>query len=135
MVWPSIWVVTCQSMSISRFCARPSAMRLSTRHIQPMPSRQGVHWPQLSWAKKRQLLCRKSTIEYVSSNTTAHAVPSPRQPTFIGAEKSSFVSSSSAVISPVLSPPGTTAFALRFFQTPRPNSSINSLAVMPSGAS
>ena len=24
------------------------AMRVSTRHIQPMPSRHGVHWPQLS---------------------------------------------------------------------------------------
>ena len=48
MVWPSIWVVTSISMSISRFCARPSAMRVKTRHIQPMPSRQGVHWPQLS---------------------------------------------------------------------------------------
>src|SRR5262249_4022951 len=48
MVWPSIWVVTSISMSISRLCARPSAMRVSTRHIQPMPSRQGVHWPPLS---------------------------------------------------------------------------------------
>ena len=48
MVWPSIWVVTSSSMSISRLWARPSAMRVSTRHIQPMPSRQGVHWPQLS---------------------------------------------------------------------------------------
>src|SRR5262249_4358635 len=48
MVWPSICCVTCMSMSISRFCARPSAMRGSTRHIQPMPSRHGVHWPQLS---------------------------------------------------------------------------------------
>ena len=25
-----------------------SAMRVITRHIQPVPSRQGVHWPQLS---------------------------------------------------------------------------------------
>ena len=33
---------------IPRFCARPSAMRISTRYIQPVPSRQGVHWPQLS---------------------------------------------------------------------------------------
>ena len=33
---------------VPRFCARPSAMRLTTRHIQPVPSRQGVHWPQLS---------------------------------------------------------------------------------------
>ena len=48
IVWPSTWVVTSSSMSISRFSARPSAMRSSTRHIQPVPSRQGVHWPQLS---------------------------------------------------------------------------------------
>src|SRR6185437_13560074 len=48
MVWPSICCVTSISMPISRFCARPSAMRVKTRHIQPMPSRQGVHWPQLS---------------------------------------------------------------------------------------
>src|SRR5689334_6468379 len=43
IVWPSICCVTCMSMSISRFCARPSDMRVSTRHIQPMPSRHGVH--------------------------------------------------------------------------------------------
>src|SRR6185312_4367613 len=48
MVWPSICLVTSNSMSISRFCARPSAIRVRTRHIQPMPSRHGVHWPQLS---------------------------------------------------------------------------------------
>ena len=28
--------------------ARPATMRSSTRHIQPVPSRHGVHWPQLS---------------------------------------------------------------------------------------
>src|SRR5262249_9086470 len=48
MVCPSICFVPSNSMSISRLCARPSAMRVSTRHIQPMPSRHGVHWPQLS---------------------------------------------------------------------------------------
>src|SRR5579875_2593303 len=48
IVWPSIWVVTSNSMSISRLCARPSAIRESTRQSQPVPSRQGVHWPQLS---------------------------------------------------------------------------------------
>jgi hypothetical protein len=48
MVWPSICWVTSISMSISRRWARPSAMRISTRHIHPMPSRHGVHWPQLS---------------------------------------------------------------------------------------
>ena len=48
IVWPSTCPVTSSSMSISRFCARPSATRSSTRHIQPVPSRHGVHWPQLS---------------------------------------------------------------------------------------
>ena len=28
--------------------ARPSTMRVITRIIQPVPSRHGVHWPQLS---------------------------------------------------------------------------------------
>jgi len=45
---PSTCFVTSSSMSISRLWARPSAMRVSTRHIQPVPSRHGVHWPQLS---------------------------------------------------------------------------------------
>ena len=48
MVWPSIWVVTSRSMSISFISADPAAMRSITRHIQPVPSRHGVHWPQLS---------------------------------------------------------------------------------------
>src|SRR6476469_3513821 len=48
MVWPSTCFVTSSSMSISRLCARPSAIRVRTRHIQPVPSRHGVHWPQLS---------------------------------------------------------------------------------------
>src|ERR1700738_1558871 len=48
MVWPSTCFVTSSSMSISRLWARPSAMRVKTRHIHPVPSRHGVHWPQLS---------------------------------------------------------------------------------------
>ena len=39
-------------------------IRSSICSAQAVPSRQGVHWPQLSWAKNRQLLCRKSTIDY-----------------------------------------------------------------------
>jgi hypothetical protein len=31
-------------ISISLFFASPLAMRSSTRHIQPVSSRQGVHW-------------------------------------------------------------------------------------------
>jgi hypothetical protein len=48
MVWPSTCLVTSSSMSISRFSASPSRQRSITRHIQPVPSRHGVHWPQLS---------------------------------------------------------------------------------------
>ena len=40
-----------------------------------------------------------------------------------------------SVITPVLSPPGTTALARRPFHTPPPNSSINCRQGMPSGAS
>ena len=43
-------------------------------------------------------------------STTTQAVPSPRQPTRIGPAKSSGVSNSASVITPVLNPPGTTAF-------------------------
>ena len=48
MVWPSTCLVTCCSMSISSIAASPSRRRSIMRHIQPVPSRQGVHWPQLS---------------------------------------------------------------------------------------
>ena len=48
MVWPSTSEATSSSMSISRISAWPDAMRSMIRHIQPVPSRHGVHWPQLS---------------------------------------------------------------------------------------
>ena len=53
------------SKSSSKSCnrPRPALIRWSISRAQRVPSRQGVHWPQLSWAKNRQLLCRKSTIE------------------------------------------------------------------------
>ena len=40
--------VTSTSMSISSTRASPRTRRCITRYIQPVPSRQGVHWPQLS---------------------------------------------------------------------------------------
>src|SRR5690606_13274894 len=49
MVWPSIWPAAVRSISRSSSVARLSAMRVSMRYIQPVPSRHGVHWPQLSW--------------------------------------------------------------------------------------
>src|SRR5690606_201391 len=55
MVWPSICLVTSNSMSISRFWAGPSTMRSMTRIIQPVPSRHGVHRPQLSCLKKAEM--------------------------------------------------------------------------------
>mmetsp|Transcript_9145 Transcript_9145/g.11923 ORF Transcript_9145/g.11923 Transcript_9145/m.11923 type:complete len:219 (-) Transcript_9145:806-1462(-) len=48
MVWPSTCLVTSQSMSISSSSASPFTRRSITRIIQPVPSRHGVHWPQLS---------------------------------------------------------------------------------------
>jgi hypothetical protein len=48
IVWPSTCLVTSSSMSISSTCASPFTSRSITRIIQPVPSRQGVHWPQLS---------------------------------------------------------------------------------------
>jgi hypothetical protein len=47
-VWPSTLVVTSSKVSISSISASPRPSRFITRHIQPVPSRQGVHWPQLS---------------------------------------------------------------------------------------
>src|SRR6516165_6169056 len=70
-----------------------------------------------------------------SSKTITAAVPSPRQPAFTGALKSSGVSNSFSVRKPMLSPPGMQPLALRFFQTPPPYLSTNSRTVMPSGAS
>src|SRR5690606_2078374 len=48
MVWPSTCLVTSNSVSISLMSASPVRSRSITRHIQPVPSRHGVHWPQLS---------------------------------------------------------------------------------------
>ena len=76
------------------------------RSDQAVPSRHGVHWPQLSCAKNWQLLCRKSTIDTVSSITTTAAVPSPRQPNLSGSAKSNRQWNSSLRSSPMLMPPG-----------------------------
>ena len=45
---PSICFVTSPNMSISSLDASPFAILSSILHIQPEPSLQGVHWPQLS---------------------------------------------------------------------------------------
>ncbi len=70
-----------------------------------------------------------------SSITVTAAVPRPRQPVLRMSSKSSFVSSSSADMTPMLIPPGTAALAFRPFQTPPACSSISSRAVTPSGSS
>jgi hypothetical protein len=46
MVWPSMRRETLSSRSRSSRLPCPARMRNSTRFIQPVPSRQGVHWPQ-----------------------------------------------------------------------------------------
>src|SRR5690606_35398147 len=48
MVWPSICPAAVRSMCRSSSVASRLAMRVSMRYIQPVPSRHGVHWPQLS---------------------------------------------------------------------------------------
>src|SRR5262249_25252470 len=71
----------------------------------------------------------------VSSKTVTAAVPRPRQPTFPGPLKSSGVSNSDSVITPMLTPPGMQPLGLRPFQTPPPCLSTNSRTVTPSGNS
>src|SRR5262249_8888629 len=58
----------------------PALMRFRVLYIHDVPSRHGVHWPQLSWAKKRAVLYRKSMMLVWSSTTVTAAVPRPRQP-------------------------------------------------------
>jgi len=48
MVWPSTCLVTSSRRSMVSGVASPSRRRSMVRHIQPVPSRHGVHWPQLS---------------------------------------------------------------------------------------
>src|SRR5690606_15692275 len=48
MVWPSICPAAARSMCRSSTVACLSTMRVSIRYIQPVPSRHGVHCPQLS---------------------------------------------------------------------------------------
>ena len=48
IVWPSICRVDLFQQVDFVDLGAPSTMRSITRHIQPVPSRHGVHWPQLS---------------------------------------------------------------------------------------
>ena len=48
----AIWPRTSRSSSRPP----PALIRLKVLYIQVVPSRQGVHWPQLSWAKNRDVL-------------------------------------------------------------------------------
>src|SRR6185436_2448310 len=50
MVLPAMPCAIEASSSTSPAWPSPSATRVQTRASQPVPSRQGVHWPQLSWA-------------------------------------------------------------------------------------
>lgn len=49
MVWPSTCFVSSCSMSISRSLPWPLSNRAMICSVHLLPSRQGVHWPQLSW--------------------------------------------------------------------------------------
>ena len=48
----------CSMVSRSSIRPPPALMRRTVLKCQPVPSRQGVHWPQLSWAKNRAVLYR-----------------------------------------------------------------------------
>src|SRR5262245_39629838 len=119
MVCPSICWVTCISMSISRFCARPSAMRVKTRHIQPIPSRHGVHCPQLSCLSTYELRAIARTRSVHLSMTITAAVPSAD---FLSRQPSKSINRVSAQSFPAGTsgmdePPGITAS--RLSQPPR----------------
>lgn len=49
IVWPSTCFVSSWSMSISRSRPMPFSKRCIICSVHLLPSRQGVHWPQLSW--------------------------------------------------------------------------------------
>ena len=77
MVWPSIWPATAFSWCRSSIVALPATMRSSTRCIQPVPSRHGVHWPQDSLWKNWLMRQANLTQQTLSSSTTIAPEPRP----------------------------------------------------------
>ncbi len=69
------------------------------------PTRHGVHWPQLSCAKKRSMLSAASLMLSLSESTTTAAEPM-KLPWGCSVSKSSGTSSSEAGRIPEDGPPG-----------------------------
>ena len=70
-----------------------------------VPTRQGVHWPQLSSSKKRMRLSATAFISSWSESTTTACEPT-KQPYFSSVPKSSGTSAIEAGRMPPEAPPG-----------------------------
>ena len=81
----------------------PSQIRVRVFNSCGVPSRQGVHWPQDSWAKKTATERAKSTAQTLSSITSM--VPEPKAPPTLAMPKSMGTSRASAVTIPAEAPP------------------------------
>ena len=97
---------------------RPSAIRCRIRSSQVVPSRQGVHLPQDSRAKKRTRRRAASTASVVSSITTTAPEPSidPASPTGLASSGRSRCSGKNQGAEP---PPGMNVFSSRPSLIPR----------------
>ena len=110
------------SRSRSAGLPEPRRIRSSTRSIQVVPSRQGVHWPQDSWEKNRTRARAAATTSVVSSMTITAPEPSmvPRRAASSMVTGSSRCSGTSQGDE---APPGIQAFSARPSRMPPPRCS------------
>src|SRR6202023_3021942 len=127
---PSMLYPMSSSRSMSPGLASPASKRSKRFAIQKVPSRHGVHLPQLSWWKNLTYRRAASTMQVVSSITTMAPAPAS-EPAFAIASKSRPTSRCSGSRTIIEAPPGWKAFNLRFFQTPPPCPSISSRIGVP----
>ena len=99
-----------------------------------MPSRHCVHWPQVSWRKKRAITVAARTGQVESSMTTMPPVPSS-VPAFCSESWSMCTSILSAVSTGIDTPPGMIALIGRPVETPPACFSMISCSGVPSGSS
>src|SRR5919201_7118864 len=105
-VRPSHSSLVCKASRWRSFgCPRPSSRAWRICAVQGRPSRQGVHQPHDSWAKKCSRLCTMPTGQVWSSRTIIVPVPS-RLPAFCTESKSIFTSRCSSTKKSVEAPPG-----------------------------
>ena len=117
MVCPSTCFVSSWSMSISRSRAWPFSNRCMTCSAHLLPSRHGVHWPQLSWRKKVDSRPMARTTSALWSITITAAVPRPDWLSFSPSKSMIWLSQTCLGKIGVEAPPGMTAF--RLSQPPR----------------